>query len=329
MTCRCRASNRQPTADLDRHRTADTGVHLVEDERDRAAALGQHHLDGQPDPRHLPTGGDLAETARQRCPGWRENSRSTWSAPVGPSSIVRQLELQPGVRHRQRRQLAADALDEHRRRGRPGVVQLGRELGRAAAAARSIRAVSSPIRSSASSRSSSRSAIARSDQASTSSQLDAVLAEQPGQLEPSLGDLLQPTRLDLQVVEVARQIAGQVGQQVADLADPIGQRLGAGVGVGQPVGWPAAPRPGPSQRSAGLVVGAGDRLDRRVGRRRGDRRWPAAAAPPPPGRRPRPAAGRLARSRSSPNRSTSISRARSCASACSRSRSVTAVRSSS
>ena len=73
---------RQPTADLDGHRAADPGVHLVEDERPAARAGGQHDLEGQPDP------GQLARRRRpcQRAgllPGLAVNSSVDWSGRAG------------------------------------------------------------------------------------------------------------------------------------------------------------------------------------------------------------------------------------------------------
>ena len=51
----------------------------------------------------------------------------------------------------------------------------------------------------------------------------AVLAGEPGQPGPPLGDLLQPTRLGLEVAEIAGQITGHLGQGVAGLGQPAAQ----------------------------------------------------------------------------------------------------------
>ena len=55
---------RQPRADRVGHSAADAGVDFVEHQRGRRAAIGQHHLERQQEPRQLAAGGDLHQRSR-------------------------------------------------------------------------------------------------------------------------------------------------------------------------------------------------------------------------------------------------------------------------
>ena len=217
--------------------------------------------------------------------------------PVGPD-----LDGEPGVRHRQQRQLGGDLLAEPagglgargRQRGAPPPPRSRRST--------SCSARSSSIRSSVWSRSSSRVAE-RSAQASTSSIGLAVLAGQRGQRRPALGDRRQPGRVGVDPGGVRRDVGGQVGEQVGDLGQPVGQLPGLGVVLahaveqacgpprwsparpGRPARW-RAPR-GPARRRC-----AGCRRSPAATPRRRARRPPPAPARPPRSRRARSAAGR-------------------------------------
>ncbi len=58
------AEPRQALADGVRNRAADAGIDLVEDQRRRRAAIGQHHFQRQQETRELAAGGDLHHRAR-------------------------------------------------------------------------------------------------------------------------------------------------------------------------------------------------------------------------------------------------------------------------
>ena len=57
---------REPHADRVGHRAADAGVDLVEHQRRRRAAVGQHDLERQQEARQLAAGGDLHQRPRPR-----------------------------------------------------------------------------------------------------------------------------------------------------------------------------------------------------------------------------------------------------------------------
>ena len=57
---------RQPHADGVGDRAADAGIDLVEHQRRRRAAIGQHHLERQQEARQLAAGGDLHHRPRPR-----------------------------------------------------------------------------------------------------------------------------------------------------------------------------------------------------------------------------------------------------------------------
>ena len=151
-----------------------------------------------------------------------------------------------------------------------------------------------------------------------------VLAGQPGQRRPPLGDLLQPSRLGLQVAEVAGQVTRDIGQPVAELGQPAAER-GQHVVLG-PVLQRLAGGGDLAQRAAGLVIAAGHPGQRRRTRPAAGRRPTAAGAPRRPGRRPRRPRGSTCSISLSPNRSRSTSRARACAADRSRSSSAAAAR---
>ena len=261
MTCRCRASNpsRRPISTATAPPTpASTSSKTNVTEPPPSASTtstASRTRDISPPEATLPR-------LRGALPGLAENSRSTWSDPVGPRSIVVSSNCSRACG-------IASAASSPRTRSTNTVAAAARASCSWTASSSSLLLqhgdprgqLADPVVGLLEILESSDRPLGPGEHLVAAR---AVLAQQPGQLEPSLGDLLQPARLGLQAVEIAGQITGQVVQQVADLADPIGQLLGSGVGIGQPVG--GLPRHGQGREgAAGLVVGAGDRLDRRVG----------------------------------------------------------------
>ena len=114
---------RQPLADGVRHRAADAGVDLVEDQRRRRAAIGERHLQRQQEARQLAAGRDLHQRAG-RVPGLVRTQNSTWSMPssVRLSGFARQLDDELGPLELQRRQLGHD---RPRQRDRRRIARLG------------------------------------------------------------------------------------------------------------------------------------------------------------------------------------------------------------
>ena len=87
-----------------------------------------------------------------------------------------------------------------------------------------------------------------------------VLPGQPGQPRAPLRNLLQPTRLGLQVAQKAGQLTGDISQQIAGFAEPL-PKAGQHV-IGRPLLQGPARGSDRAQRPAGLVLGAGDERQR-------------------------------------------------------------------
>src|SRR6266498_1276449 len=117
----------QPAPDLHRRLSADTRVHLVEDQRGRATGTGEHHLDREHHPGQLTARGALLQRQR-RCPRVRRQLELDVVGAVGthPALGARDRQyrlapagrargdhhLDPGVRHGQSGQLRGDRLGE-------------------------------------------------------------------------------------------------------------------------------------------------------------------------------------------------------------------------
>ena len=116
ITCTRSASRASRCADGVRHRAADAGVDLVEDQRRRRAAIGQRHLQRQHEARELAAGRDLHQRPG-RVPGLVCTQNSTRSKPsAGRGWLVasRSRTMNARALELQRRQFAVDRLFQRR-----------------------------------------------------------------------------------------------------------------------------------------------------------------------------------------------------------------------
>ena len=208
ITWACWASVGQPATDLERDRAADTGVDLVEDQRRPVAdSVGQHDLQGQPDPGQLAAGRGPGQAARLAA-RVRGEQKLDLVGPVRAEIAAGRVRTQPGVRHGQRGEFGTHPLAELGRRPSRRVVTVSRErrqfgvqLGRSAAGKFGDPLVGGSSRPNRS--------AACAAQASTSAKVAPYLPGEAGQRGAAFRDLFQPAGLGLQMVQVAGQVGGQ------------------------------------------------------------------------------------------------------------------------